>query len=512
MECGSAASTAGVATLSSAMPTAQLGARAVAVAAAALAARKVSTARMAPNTLTRVATSGWTAAGREAQWRCSAAPASAASISPSDRSVVFAPGADHDGLVVIRVEDTADGGTMLVFGTEDGAVVAKKNVPAAVDLAAAAPEPAVQSPEADGGSPPDETPSAPNCTDELEPRSDSEMLPVSLAAEAEVSAIENTEGTGAVAMEDSEVEPMDAENTERRWIFAKEVEIHEAMEEAKSVVNEMAEGKRLSDDKRGRDGTGMQLYSAASMLPHPAKARRGGEDAYFIADDGVAIGVADGVGGWAERGIDAGLYARELMVNAEEAMQQCGHDVSAALVQAHRQTRAVGSSTACLITLQDGELKAANLGDSGFLVVRNGTVIFRTPAQQHAFNFPYQIGSHEGDRPEVADLYSVKVEAGDVVVAGTDGLFDNVFDEEIRSIIGDASRSGARPDAAAQRIAALARVHAADRQFMSPFAEQAVQAGYQFSGGKMDDITVVVAYVEHKAVVSADEVKREDTI
>lgn len=38
------------------------------------------------------------------------------------------------------------------------------------------------------------------------------------------------------------------------------------------------------------------------MIPHPAKADRGGEDAYFICDRGFAMGVADGVGGWAEVG------------------------------------------------------------------------------------------------------------------------------------------------------------------------------------------------------------------
>ncbi len=42
------------------------------------------------------------------------------------------------------------------------------------------------------------------------------------------------------------------------------------------------------------------LEAGAGMIPHPAKADRGGEDAYFICDRGFAMGVADGVGGWAE--------------------------------------------------------------------------------------------------------------------------------------------------------------------------------------------------------------------
>jgi len=45
-------------------------------------------------------------------------------------------------------------------------------------------------------------------------------------------------------------------------------------------------------------------------LPHSACSASGGEDAYFISPDGRSFGVADGVGGWAELGIDAGLYSR----------------------------------------------------------------------------------------------------------------------------------------------------------------------------------------------------------
>lgn len=46
------------------------------------------------------------------------------------------------------------------------------------------------------------------------------------------------------------------------------------------------------------------------MIPHPKKAYKGGEDAYY-ADKGL-LAVADGVGGWAESGIDPGLYSKEL--------------------------------------------------------------------------------------------------------------------------------------------------------------------------------------------------------
>ena len=53
----------------------------------------------------------------------------------------------------------------------------------------------------------------------------------------------------------------------------------------------------------------MCLYDQAS----------GGEDAHFFCSN--AVGVADGVGGWAQYGVDAGEYARQLMTAGKEAVE-----------------------------------------------------------------------------------------------------------------------------------------------------------------------------------------------
>ena len=69
-----------------------------------------------------------------------------------------------------------------------------------------------------------------------------------------------------------------------------------------------------------------------------------------------------------------------------------------------------GSSTACIMKFlpDNDELHCANLGDSGFLVVRNGSAAFQTTQQQHDFNFPFQLGSKAmgamTDGPEAAQV------------------------------------------------------------------------------------------------------------
>lgn len=43
------------------------------------------------------------------------------------------------------------------------------------------------------------------------------------------------------------------------------------------------------------------------MMPHPSKLDKGGEDAYYVHDNVVAV--ADGVGGWTNHGIDPAIYS-----------------------------------------------------------------------------------------------------------------------------------------------------------------------------------------------------------
>ena len=57
------------------------------------------------------------------------------------------------------------------------------------------------------------------------------------------------------------------------------------------------------------------LVSGCSLQAAPTKLNPLGEDAYFVSEDGRAIGVADGIGAWKQDNIDSGIYARE--VNGE---------------------------------------------------------------------------------------------------------------------------------------------------------------------------------------------------
>ncbi|KAG5069804.1 hypothetical protein JHK85_002181 [Glycine max] len=223
-------------------------------------------------------------------------------------------------------------------------------------------------------------------------------------------------------------------------------------------------------------GKPLKMLSGSCYLPHPDKEDTGGEDAHFICTDEQAIGVADGVGGWADVGVNAGLFAPELISNSVRAIQKepkGSFNPTRVLEKAHANTKG---------------LHAINLSDSGFIVVRDGLTIFEFPVQQHDFNFPYQLESGNGaDLPSSGEVFTIPVASGDAVIAGTDGLFDNLYNSEITGVVVHAIR--------AQKIAALARQRALSKSSRTPFSTAAQKAGFCYYGGKLDDITVVVSYI-----------------
>ncbi|WVZ05557.1 hypothetical protein V8G54_018903 [Vigna mungo] len=77
-----------------------------------------------------------------------------------------------------------------------------------------------------------------------------------------------------------------------------------------------------SSEQKTPSGKTLKLVSGSCYLPHPDKEITGGEDAHFISSEEQAIGVADGVGGWADLGVNAGYYSRELMSKSVEAIQE----------------------------------------------------------------------------------------------------------------------------------------------------------------------------------------------
>ncbi|XP_078436122.1 protein phosphatase 2C family protein [Wolffia australiana] len=247
--------------------------------------------------------------------------------------------------------------------------------------------------------------------------------------------------------------------------------------------------------------------AGAHLIPHPKKVDRGGEDAFFVhGRGGGVLGVADGVSGWAQRNVDPSLFSRELISHALNIAgdEEADNDPQNLLRKAHAATQSRGSATAIIALLErDGTLKIANLGDCGLRVIRRGQVIFSTSPLEHYFDCPFQLSSEALTQTyKDAVVCSVQLTAGDTVVMGSDGLFDNVFDQEIVSLVSESKDA----DDAAKALADLASKHSVDTGFDSPYSIEARKRGYdvpawkkvlggKITGGKPDDITVIVGQV-----------------
>ncbi|KAL5703916.1 protein-serine/threonine phosphatase [Ranunculus cassubicifolius] len=257
----------------------------------------------------------------------------------------------------------------------------------------------------------------------------------------------------------------------------------------------------INSEETGMSRPSLNISSGANMLPHPSKALTGGEDAYFIACQNW-FGVADGVGQWSLEGINAGIYARELMENSAKVISENERDPIAEpaeiLVRSAALSTSSGSSTALVAHFNGQVLHVANLGDSGFIVIRNGMIFMKSSPMVYGFNFPVQIA--KGDDPsKLIESYTIDTAEGDVIICATDGLFDNLYDEEIALIVSKSLESGSEPKEIAEHLAAIAQEVAKSSAMRSPFADAAQAAGYSvFSGGKLDDVTVIVSIVQQK--------------
>ncbi|CAF3451317.1 unnamed protein product [Rotaria socialis] len=244
-----------------------------------------------------------------------------------------------------------------------------------------------------------------------------------------------------------------------------------------------------------------------------------GDDAFFIAKSRVGdfLGVADGVGGWREYGVDPSLFSSSLMAACKSLVDNKLLDLNPLtlkelLSKGYKQLLEdkqciIGSSTACIVALhrEKSILHTANLGDSGFVVIRKNIIVHRSQEQQHYFNSPFQLAIHPtikdpnliADSPDAASVTSFNVEENDFILIATDGVWDNLPDstviEEVKKI---KEPTLDNIQLAAHALAKRALDNGHDPSFYSPFAKSARRSlGINICGGKPDDVTVLLAAV-----------------
>ncbi|EAY11670.1 5-azacytidine resistance protein azr1-related protein [Trichomonas vaginalis G3] len=244
----------------------------------------------------------------------------------------------------------------------------------------------------------------------------------------------------------------------------------------------------------------LKFIASAANIPHPQKAHFGGEDAWFINEKNNTIGVADGVGGWANvPGANAAKYAKDLMKNCSDnshlntslEILRKGYDLM--------DPKLLGSTTAVIAAIRDSKIDLINLGDSGASLFRGVRTIFETSPQTFSFNFPYQLGTHSETVPENGDRKLLEAHPGDVIILATDGVYDNVWASDIEREVNRAKKLSV-PQKIVKEISSviadMAHKNGLNTRYDSPFAAEARRNGYGGQiGGKLDDVTIVSAMI-----------------
>lgn len=150
-------------------------------------------------------------------------------------------------------------------------------------------------------------------------------------------------------------------------------------------------------------------------------------------------------------------------------------------------------------------LYVTNVGDSQVMVVRPATreLVYKSTEQWHWFDCPRQLGTNSPDTPATcAVVDEVPIREGDVVLAMSDGVIDNLWAHEIaenvctsldrwrtgevkgRSRMEDAEKGDSRMGFVAEELMEAAKVIAMDPFAESPFMEHAIEEGLASGGGE----------------------------
>jgi len=279
----------------------------------------------------------------------------------------------------------------------------------------------------------------------------------------------------------------------------------------------------------------------AYQQTHPAKVRMGYKDADATLTSPMLLGVCDGVSQLEEFNMDPSLLPNELLRTCEElAMMQLMPDMAqtpgerykgpiSLLKEAYEETESYGSTTVLLAALDNSTrihgklhpmIAVLSIGDCELLMLRRTAgrhseleAVFHTEMQRIDYNVqtPLQLARVDERIDEDFDesialeviekgsaVHCVSAYEGDILVLGSDGVFDNLFLDEIVEICNEVLIPLKTPEFTPMPPSKLSQVC---QSIVANSHAKSDARGTQFldtpigKGGKVDDTSVVVAEI-----------------
>lgn len=299
--------------------------------------------------------------------------------------------------------------------------------------------------------------------------------------------------------------------------------------------------------------TSLEPYfvSASSSRQHPAKTSTGIVNADAVEEGLTHLGgrrdlrahlrcrgVCDGVSGVQHLGIPPDELPKELLRSCRARLQlwsrreselDDGPWLTSLIEEAYAHTRLYGATTLLLAVLRGSSLVTANLGDCALLVLRpcgfhplRLRPVFKTEPGRYDARRPVQVQRLHGFSDSNAHVViqgamvsTTPVQHGDLLVLGSDGLFDNLRDEDIQRTVerccsppspADAGWRVPSPVQLKQTATALVDFAIASVKLERPEAEKAgpwIARGGDVPANNADDTTALVAVVVAPADAAA---------
>lgn len=203
--------------------------------------------------------------------------------------------------------------------------------------------------------------------------------------------------------------------------------------------------------------SGLRFISASASRQHPAKRSTRIVNADVVEEGITHLGICDGVSGVHALGISPDELPRELLLSCRAKLQldaqrgeaDDGTWFTGLIKAAYDDTQAYGATTLLLAALRDSNLVTANLGDCALLLLRpccsqplKLRPVFKTEPMRYDSRRPVQVQRLRGFKDENAHMViqevmvsTTPVQPGDILVVGSDGLFDNLRDQDIQLAI-----------------------------------------------------------------------------
>lgn len=259
----------------------------------------------------------------------------------------------------------------------------------------------------------------------------------------------------------------------------------------------------------------LRFISASTNRQHKFKTEMGMINADVTQETHSFLGLCDGVSEVQKMGIRPDEFPKDLLLRCREAFEERDVSYSSSgstdwlldmIEESYEQTTTMGSTTLLMAVLEEhNRLIVANLGDCCCLLLRRNRsqptklqIVYKTEALRFQHNKPYQIVRMEGVEDsqmtpviESTHIGVLQAQHGDILVLGSDGVFDNLHDEDIVRIISKTCPArSVNVEAQQKRIAQQPVWHPYEAQIAAPTVAELSSASNAIVQEALDNVVL----------------------